>query len=141
MLRRLARLGPAERGLLFRAVLWIGVVRIGLGTLPFRRLERALDRLSARFPLSSPAAPERVAWAVAAAARRLPGTRCLAWSLACRGLLGQAGVPSTLRFGVARTAERRFQAHAWLECGGRTLSWGDDVSGYAPLGPLAGRDG
>ncbi len=132
-LRRLAELGQSERALLTRGLLWVLGARVGLALVSFQRLRRLLDRASARFPLAAPSDAEQVRWAITAAARRVPSTRCLAWALAFRGLLGQAGIPSDLRIGVARSEAGGIKAHAWVDCGGRSFSWGDDVSGYAEL--------
>jgi hypothetical protein len=78
-------------------------------------------------------------WAVTAAAARVPGTRCLAWSLALRALLGQMAVSSCLRIGVARKATAEIEAHAWVHCDGTDWSWGGaSVEAYRVLAPLAG---
>ena len=138
-IRRLANLGPLERRLLPRAVAWIVASRVGLRVLPYRTLSSLLEGASRRAPVSLPCSAENVNWALGAAARRLPGTQCLAWALACRSLLGQAGISSELRIGVARSAEGRLQAHAWVECGGTTFTWGDDERSYAPLASVLGR--
>jgi hypothetical protein len=133
VLRKLAELDRSERALLAWAVLWVLAARLGLALLPFPRLQRLLDGASARRRLPVPAEMERVRWATTAAARRVPGTRCLAWALAFRGLLGQAGISSELRIGVAKGDGGGLKAHAWVDSGGKTFSWGDDVSGYAVL--------
>ena len=132
-LRRLAELDRSERALLARAVLWVLGARLGLTLVPYPRLQRLLEGASARHRLPVPVDMERVRWAITAAARRVPGTRCLAWALAFRGLLGQAGISSELRIGVAKADGGGFKAHAWVDCEGRSFSWGDDVSGYAVL--------
>jgi hypothetical protein len=132
-LRRLAELDRAERALLARAVLWVLGARLGLALVPYPRLQRLLDRASARYPLPPVREVEQVRWATTAAACRVPGTRCLAWALAFRGLLGQAGFTSNLRIGVAKADGGGLKAHAWVDYGGRTFSWGEDVSGYAVL--------
>jgi hypothetical protein len=139
LVRRLAALDRSDRALLARGLLWILRARVGLVALPFARLRRALDRASARHPLPASIDVARVRWAITAAARRVPGTRCLAWALAFRGLLAQAGIQSDLRIGVAKADDGGLKAHAWVECAGTSYSWGDDVSGYAELDlPIAG---
>jgi hypothetical protein len=92
-----------------------------------------VDGLAARLPSLAPCGPDGAARAVTAAARCVPRTRCLAWTLALRGLLGQAGVSSEVRIGVA-PGGAGLQAHAWLECAGRTWSLGP-AEGYAVLWP------
>ena len=76
-------------------------------------------------------APERVAWLVTVAGRRVPGTRCLPMAMVTAWLLAWQGTPATLRIGVARHADR-LSAHAWLECAGRPLI--DTIDdGYTPI--------
>jgi transglutaminase superfamily protein len=64
--------------------------------------------------------------------RLLPGdTRCLMRSLVLLGLLACRDRPATLVIGV-RTGED-FQAHSWLEIGGRAIL---PTEGYSPLTAL-----
>ena len=63
-----------------------------------------------------PLPAERIAWAVSAAGRRVPGGRhCLASALTAQTLLARYGYPARLRIGVAQTTEQGFHAHAWVE--------------------------
>jgi hypothetical protein len=120
------------------ALSWVLLARalLRISRRPIPVLERRLARVAARLPALSRVDVERAAWAVTAAARRVPGTRCLAWSLALGGLLAQMGVPSRLRFGVARQGPGAIDAHAWVECQGRDWSWGGDAArGYGVLRP------
>ena len=120
------------------ALCWVLVARVllRLGRSPIPVLERWLARVAARLPAPSRGDVELAAGAITAAARRVPGTRCLAWSLALGGLLAQMGVPSRLRFGVARQGPGTIDAHAWIQCQGRDWSWGGDPArGYVALRP------
>ena len=65
--------------------------------------------------------PRALAWAVRAAARRVPKASCLTQSLALETLLLQAGHPAELRIGVARGAAGGFEAHAWVELDGQVM--------------------
>ena len=132
-LRKFAKLGRSERALLVRGLLWVVGARVGLAVTPFPRLQRLLDRASARYPIRTPCDAERVRWAVTAAACRVPGAHCLAWALAFRGLLAQAGIQSELRMGLAKSDDGRIRGHAWIDCAGTSFSWGDDVSDYTEL--------
>jgi hypothetical protein len=111
------------------------VVRLPRGSLS--GWQRRLDRIAARLPAPPTCTAAEAAWAVTAAARRVPGTRCLEWALALRGLLGHAGLPSELRLGVKADARGTIGAHAWIECAGRIFSWGDDAASYSELRPRA----
>jgi hypothetical protein len=136
MLRRLLELTPRERVLLAAGTMWVVTARAALVASrsgSFRVMERRLDALSGRLPRLAVSGIDEAVWAVTAAARRTPGTRCLAFAVALRGLLAQAGIASELRIGVAAGETRTPKAHAWVECQGRALSWGDDVEGYELL--------
>jgi hypothetical protein len=140
MLARLAALDARQRALVARALGWVLVARAVLAAGGGRALpaqERRLARLAARLPAAPPCTAAEAAWAITAAGRRVPGTRCLAWSLALCGLLAQAGVAAELRIGVAASGPGRIEAHAWVSSGGRDLSWGGGVGRYNPLRPRA----
>jgi len=139
VLRRLAALDSRRRVLVAHGVGWILLSKAALAV-PGRSLpqrQRWLDGLAARLPAPPRLTHEEAAWAITAAARRIPRTRCLEWSLALRGLLAQAGIASALRLGVA-APERPgpIRAHAWIETDGRRWSWGDSA-GYSVLRPGA----
>jgi hypothetical protein len=77
---------------------------------------------------------KRLAWAVQAAARRIPGASCLTQALALQYVLGRAGETTKLHIGVAKDSARGFEAHAWLEHRGAILV-GDngELERYAPI--------
>ena len=97
-----------------------------------RKWQRWLSRLSAHLPAPPLCTRDEAAWAITAAARRVPTTRCLEWSLALRGLLTQAGIACELRIGVAAAGPCAISAHAWIESGGQSWSWGE-TAGYNVL--------
>jgi|SRR5882672_2149248 len=137
MLRRFATLDARKRKLVASALGWVLAARatLRIGARSFPKQQRRLDWLAARLPTLSWCTVDEASWAITAAARRVPGTRCLAWSLALRGLLAQAGVGSELRIGVAASEPGTIKAHAWVESAGRIWSWGGDVDGYNLLRP------
>ncbi len=128
-LHRLLRQPRARRRLAVQALFWVLVVRLGLPLLGYARLCRLLPRT--RRPTSSACLAD-VQWAVLAVTSRLPGTNCLARSLATAALLGRAGIDHAIRFGVAKPDSGGLQAHAWVECEGRPV-YPEDLSRYAPL--------
>src|SRR5688572_26195234 len=104
-LRKLLALPPAERALVLQAGLAVAVARLLLSSLPFGTVRRFALRLArARPEKGAPdIPPQRVAWAVQAVGRRIPGGRhCLAQALAAQVLLGRRGVSSRVCIGVAR---------------------------------------
>lgn len=106
------RLSIADKALLLNSLLRLAAVRIGLGVLGYRKLAPLLaTRLSAQ---ASAAAPDKLAWAVGAAARALPGSSCLAQALTLHCLLSRAGHDSLVRIGVAKGEAQPINAHAWV---------------------------
>ncbi|HUL02175.1 MAG TPA: lasso peptide biosynthesis B2 protein [Gemmatimonadales bacterium] len=134
-LRRFLALPPAERRAVVGAAVLIGAVRMGLPLLPFRNFRRLLAFFShgrAAHPLPA----DRVAWAVATAARRVPGPNtCLVQALAAQALLARHGHVTELRIGVARAGEG-IEAHAWLEQHGRPVFGAPDRDRHTMLPPL-----
>lgn len=120
-------LPAGDRRLLLSALATLAGIRLALRVVPVERLRRrvACGRPHAR-------SAERIAWAVHAASRRLPGTTCLASALAAQRLLARDGHDCQLTIGVARN-ERGFAAHAWVVCDGVTLVGGEESVGYTPL--------
>lgn len=137
MIAKVARIGGRASALAAIALGWVLLARalLRFSTRPIDEQELLLARVAARLPTPSRCEIPLVAWAVTAAARRVPGTRCLAWSLALRGLLSQMGVTSRLRIGVAAGDPGQLDAHAWVECDGRDWSWGESVGRYGVLRP------
>jgi hypothetical protein len=119
------------------AAAWLAVARLAVKALPFRVLAKRLGAQHEQTPTAptgDPALP-RVAWAVAAAARRLPWrTECLEQALAARTMLRRRGIASTLYLGVAKDP---VVAHAWLRAGDLNVTGGRDVSRYAVVASFA----
>jgi len=129
VLRAYLRLSGADRRLVWEAFALVAAMRIALRTTTFEAVRRLALRLEK--PKASAASPERIAWAVEAAGRRIPGATCLAKALAARVMLGRRGLESRLKLGVAREGEG-ITAHAWVEHAGRVVV-GASALEYAPL--------
>ena len=136
MLRKLVALDAHRRRLIAHGLGWVVLAKAALAVpgVSLPRRQRWLDRLARRLPAPPRCTRDDAAWAVTAAARRVPNTRCLEWALALRGLFRQAGVAADLRIGVAAAGSRAIRAHAWLDVAGQTWSWGD-TAGYLLLRP------
>jgi hypothetical protein len=140
VLRKLAALDARRRALVAYGLGWVMVSKAALAipgaSLPQR--QRWIDRLAGLLPAPVRFSDDEAAWALTAAARRVPGARCLEWALAMRGLLAQAGVAGEVRIGVAADSPGAIRAHAWVDVGGRTFSWGE-TAGYSVLRAPAAR--
>jgi len=141
-LRKFLARSPAERGCLLEAVFWLGLARLAILLLPFRRIAPVLGRQMAQSPQEAETAPapllERISWAVAAASRHLPWEcKCLAQALAGKAMLKRRGLPSTLYLGLAKNGADGLQAHAWLRCGERILTGRPGMAGFTVIATFA----
>lgn len=119
------------------ALALLAAARLAVWLLPFSRARRLL--LAWSRPGRAAHAAEKLAWAVAAASRRLPAPfrACLPQALAAEALLRRHGAPARLVIGVRRTGTAGgVQAHAWVLSGERVVvGWLDDLPSYIPLAP------
>lgn len=123
----------AELRLLAHAFALTLVVRAALAVLPFRLLRRAL-RSAPRTAVRAAPSVARIAWAVDASGRRVPGARCLTRALVAERLLHRAGHAARLRVGVAAPgAEGSLDAHAWVEVAGEVVVGGGALERFTPL--------
>jgi hypothetical protein len=99
-LARYLRLPHRQRQLLHTALAGLILSRIGLALLPLPRLQRLSSNTRKRDVEG--ATLDELRWAVLAAARRLPGTRCLPRALALQALMRRAGMSGQLCIGVAK---------------------------------------
>lgn len=129
---RFAALSAPRRSLLLRAFVQVLRARAGLLLLPFPQAIRSAPVSPRRDAAACD--PHEAAWAVSAVARRIPGTRCLASSIALHRMLRDAGIDSELRFGVAKTEDGSIQAHAWVFADGHPLESPHHLEPYAELG-------
>jgi len=147
-LHKFFQLLPTERRILAQAWMLLLIVELALRVLPFRRL-LAFCSESPPSPPSPPQADQagspsrgegiaippvqRLAWLVEVAGRYSPVTAtCLKQALVLSWLLGQRGVATTLRIGVARD-EAGLLAHAWLECQGKAIFGRPARDEFTPL--------
>ena len=141
-LHKFLRLPSADRRLLVKSILLLGAVRLGLRLLPFQTSRRLLARMvppTSELQKVDQAPIDQVIWAVTVASRFVPAATCLAQAMATEVLLSHCGHPASLRIGVARSEEGQFQAHAWVECQGRTVIGGsEDHTRYTLLPSLEG---
>jgi hypothetical protein len=131
------RLPGGERRCLVEAAWWLGLARLALLVLPFRRIAPWLSRQprGAR-PDLDPVFARAIRRAVTTAARHVPwSATCLPQAMAAKMMLARRGCASTLHLGVARTGADGLFAHAWLEAGGRIIV---GEQGSEAVTPVAG---
>jgi hypothetical protein len=132
VMRKFWHLSSAERGLLLKAGILLAIYRIALWVLPWKRV--AVSRPLPGESRTDRSSVETLEWAVRTAHRRVPFATCLTQALALHHLLARAGYESSIHIGVAKTAGRGFEAHAWVEYSGVTLlSSPSEIAHYSRL--------
>lgn len=139
-LRKVAALSWADRCLLLQVFVLLGVARLALRLIPFRRLARSLGPLQTE---TSPDAPpnhlaqaQRIALAVARVSPHTPWTsNCFPQALVAKFWLRRRRIPTTLYLGVALTKtddapRAEMTAHAWLRCGPLLVTGGRGHARY-----------
>jgi len=122
-LRTFLLLSWGEKALAFEALAWLGLMRLAVLTLPFKRIASWLGKPGANLPAAPLSPPQaQTALRVARAVRRMhPFTpwdsNCLAQALTARQMLKRRGIPSTTCLGAAIESGEGLVAHAWLYCG------------------------
>ena len=134
-------LSPTERRLLIAAIGWLGLLRVAVLMLPFRRLASLLgltqsdpSEVSLAFRADHQARTEAIGWAVQGVAARTPWlSTCLVQSLAGYVMLRRHDVPSVVYLGVAKDAGGELIAHSWLQCGDRFVTGGGSQHRYSVI--------
>lgn len=122
-IRKLGAFAPAERGMVLQALLLLGLIRLGLRFLSFRRLQAILAVIGRPVMPGQQVSVYRLIWAVTAASGLMPSVKCLARALAAQTLLRRQGYEAELRLGVAKVGSS-LVAHAWVESQGRVVMGG-----------------
>jgi hypothetical protein len=130
------------RRLLLEAVFLLGISRLAIWLVPFRKIAPRLGRLMVETEASATPDTEiisrKIAFCVHSAARNLPWEcKCLVQAMATKAMLRRRGLQSTLYLGVAKAPQNDLSAHAWLRFGSLTLTGGavrDDYTVVAFFG-------
>lgn len=135
-LRRYLALPPSRRMLLLWAAWWLGVARLALLLLPFRRLVRWLARAEddAGAAMASEPIALCISWAVTVAARHVPWrSDCFPQAIAAMIMLRRRGVSSRLHIGVTKGGRNGLHGHAWLCCGSVVVTGDGDLEHFSEL--------
>ncbi len=138
-MRRLGKflaLGAAEQWATVEAALTLAAIQLLLGRAPRHGWLR-LVRRACRDPVDAAGDARRTERVLRALARVSPvfaRSTCLGRALTAWVMLRRRGIPSVVRLGVTASAENGFGAHAWLECGGRSVLGEPEPGKYVPLG-------
>jgi hypothetical protein len=133
--KRFSELDGADKWLLLRAAVWLGIARVMLIVMPFQRLaERLSVPAGDPAPLPDEEVLRRIGFAVAAAANNVPWrSDCFPQAIAASRLIRGYGYSSTIHLGVERTGEEGLAGHAWLTCGDSVVTGGADLHRYTEV--------
>ncbi|MEO0374624.1 MAG: lasso peptide biosynthesis B2 protein [Cyanobacteria bacterium P01_A01_bin.17] len=142
-LLKFVRLPARDRLLLLKAFVLLGLVRLGLWRLSFKRLQQVLHKIS-HSPQASPVASIRcssihkIVWAVDVSGHLMPGhVKCLARALTAQVLMSRRGYTPDLRIGVAKDQNNCLEAHAWIELEGSVvIGLLPDLKRFVPMPSL-----
>jgi hypothetical protein len=143
LLRKIIRRRPADLLLVAEAMVLLAFFRICLAVMPVRRIIRAITHGGAEDAggktishgeSASVDFRRRVRWAVSAVARHsVVEFVCFPQALAGYMMLRWRGVPSTIVYGVTRSAEGELMAHTWLTVGDRIVLGGEAAADFMPI--------
>ncbi len=141
-LHRVRKISRSERRLLAEAAALLPCVHAMQQLMPFKRWRRLLER--SETPVFAAVAPgnrpsiDQIVWSVRIAGRYVPGEyKCLPNAYTAHLLLHRYGYPSQIQVGVARDTQGKVEAHAWVECEGRTVVGElDDMHRFVAFPPL-----
>ena len=139
-LRRFLSWPAADRRRVVEAALWLVIVRLAFGLLPFKAALRLLQISPAETGTGRIAADEasEIGRAVVRAARRVPFRAvCLQQAFAALLMLRRRGLAGTVHLGVARSSDG-LAAHAWSYCGDLPVTGIAAASGFVPVAVFAG---
>ncbi len=132
---RYRRLTPSRRQLLAEAFVLLGVSRLALLLLPFKRIAPHLGRQGEDVyaaDAKQTAAAKGVGWAVRIASTHTPWqSKCLAQAMAAKRMLNRRKIRNTLYLGLAKDDSGKMVAHAWIFCGSLPLTGAADTPRYA----------
>ena len=132
LIGRALRLDRADGLRALRALGWLVAAGAAVRIVPYATVTRTIARIPASRSPRGRITPDQCAVAIRRARQVWPAAHCLPQAIAGYCLLRRAGRVPFVRLGVA-IADTRFDAHAWLECEGVTVTGGDIAHRYAPL--------
>ena len=130
---RFRQLPARRRALLLEAAASLALASAVLRLLPFKRATR-LGSVPLRRAVTGNA--EEVAWAVEAAARRVPWRAvCIHKGIAAQRMLRSRGLDATLHYGIGNGRDRDgLAAHVWVNLGGVPVIGGEEARAFAAVG-------
>jgi hypothetical protein len=120
--QRLLRRPLRQQWLVFEAFVTLWWVKAMLLSLPFERWRRYPQRPVRRSTTAPVERVNEIVWAVDRVSRHWSTVlTCLPQAIAVHSIMARRHWSSKLEIGVAKDADGRFDAHAWVEHGGQII--------------------
>ncbi len=133
-LSKFLRLSSAEKTLLVRVWIFLGITRLCLSIFSFPILRKLLTGISPLVPrVDKEFTDDQLVRIVEIASRFVPKATCLAQALTVQLLLKESGRQASLYIGVNGVEGGRLNAHAWVESRGKVITGGPNPGDFAPL--------
>jgi len=123
--KKFTKLNAEEKKLFLEAYVTLGIVRMTLLTVSFKRLTRSLEHETKKRALSKPSKEQmhiakKVGQSIMRASAHTPWeSACLVQSLTAQKMLQKRGIAGAFYLGAMKdeTSEGKMKAHAWSQCG------------------------
>ncbi|MCE5344142.1 MAG: lasso peptide biosynthesis B2 protein [Eubacteriales bacterium] len=133
-INRFLRLTPGQKRLLAEAFAMLGVSRLALLLLPFKRFAPLLGKPVEDAYVADAQQMDiakKVGWAVRAASMHTPWqSKCLAQAMTAKHMLNRRKIHNTMYLGLARDDSGKMIAHAWVFYCGLPLTGATDTQEY-----------
>jgi len=130
--KKFSQLSGEEKKLFLEAYVTLGMMRVAILTISFKRLTRSLEHAAEKKVLpelnkqeleTAKLVGQAIVWASAYTPWE---SACLAQSLTAQKMLQKRGVSGVFYLGVAKDEEskEKMKAHAWTQCGDSIITGG-----------------
>ncbi|WP_346355428.1 lasso peptide biosynthesis B2 protein [Azotosporobacter soli] len=143
-LRQFNGLAWCEQSLIIRIVILTAAARTAILLLPFCKLSLLLGKEKSESPAMATQQEYTAAWQVGSMIERVSRytpwqSKCLVQALVGKLLLQRLGIDATLYMGVAKDADNKMIAHAWLRCGEMIVTGSAGREQFTVVGCFASR--
>jgi hypothetical protein len=143
-IRKFTTLSLEEKKLFLEAYVMLGVMRVAILTVSFKRLTRSLEHQAQRPDLATLTESQqekaiKTGQAITRAVAYTPWeSACLVQSLTAHKMLQKRGIPGFFYLGVMKDkeSEEKMKAHAWTQCGETIITGAKGHEAYTILSVL-----
>jgi hypothetical protein len=130
----------ADRILYLEAAFWLGISRLAISVVPFKRIAPFLGVHMASSDVNGnrQQTASRVSCAIRVMSFHLPWEcKCLAQAISGKMMLQKRKISSTLYLGMAKDENGVLSAHAWLRSGDAIITGGGNLQRFTVISTFA----